>query len=73
MSVPEEVIKEVSAKTGYSEEMVRSVAEKLGTLAVKASSKRIICVWAGFRCLTTILPVRKIFWCIVASLCAMTG
>lgn len=71
MPVPEEVIKEVSMKTGYPEDVVKSVADKIGSLAVKASSNRIICFWAGLRCLTTIGVVRRIFWCIVASLCAM--
>jgi len=73
MSITSEVISETARKTGESEERVREVAERYGDVIVRISKTRIACAWAGLRCLTCIGPMRKIFWCLVSSLCAIFG
>lgn len=58
---PEEVIKKVASDTGLREEEVREIAKRipvspLGRLRPK--------LWAKFRCVTCIGPVRKAIWCL---------
>ena len=67
--IPGSVIREAAEKAGVSEETVRKVAEKYEELITAMSNRPIVCFWAGLRCITCIGIVRKIFWCLVYSLC----
>lgn len=69
MTVPKDVIDKVVDATGLSEELVAKVAEQVWPVVSKASSIRPLCVWARLRCITTIGPVRRIIWCMLAILC----
>ena len=67
-TITEPVIKKVAEKTGASVEKVGEIAEKYGELIVRASRVGLISLWAVFRCITCLGIVRKIFWCLVATI-----
>jgi len=72
--VPDDLITKLAAETGLSADDVRHVAEHavlfVDTLKSTGAVREegLIRVWACIRCVFSIGPIRKIFWCVVCSL-----
>jgi len=69
----EEQVKSVASKAGVSEDVVVQVAEMIpdklvAEVSAKGIVRNIIRAWACIRCVFSILPFRKTFWCIICML-----
>jgi len=75
MRVPEEAVRSVSEKTGFSVETVRRVADALPERVVERAAKNtgLVGFWLCFRCLTCIGPVRRIIYCLLCSVSRLGG
>ena len=72
--VPDDLITKLAAETGLSADDVRHVAEHavlfvdtLKSISV-VRENGLIGLWSCTRCVFSIGPVRKIFWCVVCYL-----
>jgi hypothetical protein len=72
--IPDDLIAKLAAETGLSTDEVRLVAERAARFvdALKATGvvreEGLIRLWACIRCVFSIGPMRKIFWCVVCYL-----